>query len=92
MPQLSRSKTKAKTKSIRARSQLGRELSRQVSQSTFIKTLRRLADGLESGQQLAVTVRGARVGLPKRAVFSVEYEQEGGEHELELQVCWKTRE
>ena len=65
-----------------------RDAERSCSKEEFIATLRRIADALESGEQVRIQVVGKRFSIPANATFSIEHEVEGGEAELELQARW----
>lgn len=67
----------------------GRDEERSVSTATFVKTLRRMADAIEAGEQFVIQVKGERVRVPNGAALSVEHERQGGAEEIELQVKWK---
>ena len=51
--------------------------------------LRRLADGLERGEQFVIQIAGERVHVPKHAAVNIEHEQGKGGEEIEFQVVWK---
>lgn len=65
-----------------------RDVERSVSKDEFIATLRRIADALESSDQVRIQVVGKRFSIPANATFSIEHEVQGGETELELQARW----
>ncbi len=65
-----------------------RDVERVYSTSEFASKLRRLADALETGKRFEIQVAGERVYVPARAEFSVEYEREGNEEEIEFQLKW----
>lgn len=67
-----------------------RDVERDCTPQTFVETLRRLADALESGDSFRIQVAGKRFTVPADAALSIEHEDEGGEEELELQLKWKS--
>lgn len=53
--------------------------------------LRRLADALEEGRAFEIQVAGERVRVPPHAAVEFEYQREGDEEELEIEVKWTRR-
>ena len=68
-----------------------RDIEKAYPAHQFAAKLRRLADSVESGDPFTIQIAGERIRVPKRAVFDVEHEREGGEEEIEFQLKW-TRE
>lgn len=52
------------------------------------RTLRRLADALESEKPFRVQVAGERIRVPPRAEFSIEPERDEDSEEIEFQLTW----
>ena len=69
-----------------------RDVERDCSTQSFVQTLRRLADALESGESFRIQVANARFTVPQDASLSIEHEVEDGDEELELQLRWKRSE
>jgi amphi-Trp domain-containing protein len=67
-----------------------RDVERDCSTSTFVETLRRLADALEAGDPFRIQVAGKRFTVPSTASLSIEHEASDGEEELELQLRWRS--
>jgi amphi-Trp domain-containing protein len=65
-----------------------RDVERDCSVETFVESLRRLADALESGEPFRIQVAGKRFTVPKGASLSIEHEIEDGDEELEFQLRW----
>lgn len=65
-----------------------RDVEKITDREYFAKTLRRVADAVESGESFRIQVAGHRFTVPADAVMSVEHEAEEGEEELELQFRW----
>ena len=65
-----------------------RDIEKAYPASQFAAKLRRLADSVESGEPFTIQIAGERIRVPKRAVFNVEHEREGGEEEIEFQLKW----
>jgi amphi-Trp domain-containing protein len=55
------------------------------------RKLRRLADALESGATFVVQIDGQRVRVPGDASVELEYESRGANHEIEIEISWKSR-
>ncbi|HEX8149777.1 MAG TPA: amphi-Trp domain-containing protein [Pyrinomonadaceae bacterium] len=53
--------------------------------------LRRLADALEEGRTFDIQVAGERVRVPPHASVEFEYQREGDEEELEIELKWTRR-
>jgi len=54
-----------------------------------VAKLRRLADALEEGKSFEIQVAGERIYVPPYATVEFEYEREGDEEELEIELRWK---
>lgn len=67
-----------------------RDIEKHYSRSQFVAKLRRLADALESSGPFVIQVAGEKLHVPREAVFNIEHEVVGGEHELEFQLRWKS--
>ena len=53
-----------------------------------VAKLRRLADALEQGRAFDIQVAGERVRVPPHATVEFEYQREGDEEELEIELKW----
>lgn len=67
-----------------------RDVERDCTAAYFAKTLRRIADAVEAGEDFRIQVANTRFTVPSSAALSVEHEAEDGDEELELQLKWKT--
>lgn len=67
-----------------------RDVERDCTAAYFAKTLRRLADAVEAGEEFRVQVAGQRFVVPAGAALSIEHEAEDGDEELEFQLKWKS--
>jgi amphi-Trp domain-containing protein len=65
-----------------------RDLTRAYDRTRFVAKLRRLADAIESERAFTIQVAGERLRIPASAVFNVEHERSGSQHELEFQLLW----
>jgi amphi-Trp domain-containing protein len=68
---------------------MDRDVEKITDRKFFAKTLRRVADAVESGESFRIQVAGHRLTVPADATVSIEHEAEEGEVELELQFSWK---
>lgn len=66
-----------------------RDVTKKYSTEDFVSKIRRLADGLEAGEQFVIQVAGERIRVPKDAVVSIEHERNSDNEELEFQITWK---
>jgi amphi-Trp domain-containing protein len=66
-----------------------RDIERTYPRAQFVNKLRRLADAIEQGRPFTITVAGERLRIPSSALFNIEHERAGGEHEVEFQLRWK---
>lgn len=69
-----------------------RDVTKTYSTKAFISKLRRLADGLEAGEQFVIQIAGERIRVPKGAAVSVEHERDADSEEIEFQITWKRSE
>jgi amphi-Trp domain-containing protein len=51
--------------------------------------LRRIADALESSRRFEIKIGGNRVYVPAGATIEVEYERNGDEEGIEIEISWK---
>ena len=66
-----------------------RDVTKKYPVKQFIQKIRRLADGLEAGEQFTIQIAGERIKVPKHAVVSVEHESGENGTEIEFQITWK---
>ncbi len=66
-----------------------RDVTKKYPVKQFIQKIRRLADGLEAGEQFTIQIAGERIKVPKHAVVSVEHESDENGTEIEFQITWK---
>lgn len=67
-----------------------RDITKKYPVKSFISKIRRLADGLENGEQFVIQIANERIRVPKEAVVSIEHERGDGTEEIEFQISWKT--
>ena len=68
-----------------------KDVEKSYSNKGVAAKLRRLADALEQGRTFDIQVAGERVRVPPRAEVEFEYQREGDEEELEIEVKWSRR-
>ncbi len=68
-----------------------KDVEKSYSNKGVAAKLRRLADALEQGRTFEIQVAGERVRVPPRATVEFEYQREGDEEELEIEVKWTRR-
>jgi amphi-Trp domain-containing protein len=61
---------------------------KSYSNKESIAKLRRLAEALEKGEPYEIQIAGKRIYVPADATVSFEFEQEGDEMELDIEVKW----
>lgn len=66
-----------------------RDVEKTYRRSEFVAKLRRLADAIEGEGAFNIQVAGERLRIPADALFNIEHERDGGEHELEFQLRWR---
>ena len=69
-----------------------RDITKKYPVKSFISKIRRLADGLEKGEQFVIQIANERIRVPKGAIVSIEHERGDGVEEIEFQIVWKTAE
>lgn len=68
-----------------------RDIEKTYSRAQFVAKLRRLADALEQGKTFEIQVAGERVRVPPHATVEFEYQREGDDEELEIELKWTRR-
>lgn len=66
-----------------------RDITKTYPLKSFIGKIRRLADGLEKGEQFTIQIANERIRVPKNAVVNIEHERSGDGEEIEFQIVWK---
>lgn len=65
-----------------------RDIEKTYPRREFVAKLRRLADAIETESAFTIQVAGQRLRIPADALFNIEHETSGGDHELEFQLKW----
>ena len=69
-----------------------RDVTKTYPVKQFISKIRRLADGLEKGEQFTIQIANERIRVPKHAVVNIEHERGEDGEEIEFQIVWKRSE
>jgi amphi-Trp domain-containing protein len=65
------------------------EVSQSLSSEEFASRLRRLADVIERGEAITISVGDTTLTVPEEREYSVECEVSSDEVEIEYQVRWR---
>jgi amphi-Trp domain-containing protein len=68
-----------------------KDVEKSYSNKGVVAKLRRLADALEQGRTFEIQVAGERVRVPPHATVEFEYQREGDDEELEIELKWTRR-
>ncbi len=66
-----------------------RDVTKKYPVKQFVSKIRRLADGLEAGEQFTIQIANERIRVPKHAIVSIEHERGEDGEEIEFQITWK---
>ncbi len=66
-----------------------KEVEKSYATKETVAKLRRLADALENEKTFEIQVAGERIYVPPYAQVGFEYERDGDEEELEIEIKWK---
>ena len=64
------------------------DIEKSYSRREVVAKLRRLADALESETSFEIQIAGHRIVMPPDAVVEFEYQREGNEEEIEIEMKW----
>ena len=67
------------------------DVEKSYSNKEVVAKLRRLADSLEQGKTFEIQIAGNRIYVPADATVEFEYDREGDEEEVEIELKWKRR-
>ena len=65
------------------------DIEKSYTNKEFVDKIRRLADCIENNENFRIMVDGENLYVPDDAIFTIEYEKEDGENEIEFQIKWK---
>ena len=70
---------------------LEKDVEKSYSTKEVVAKLRRLADALEEEKTFEIQIAGERISVPPYATVEFEYEREGDEEGVEIELRWKRR-
>jgi amphi-Trp domain-containing protein len=65
------------------------DVERSYSNKEVVAKLRRLADALEEEKTFEIQIGGERIYIPPYATVEFEYERQGDEEEVEIELRWQ---
>lgn len=68
-----------------------KDVEKSYATGEVVAKLRRLADALESEKTFEIQIAGERIYVPPYATVEFEYQREGDEEEVEIELKWKRR-
>ena len=78
-------------KKIEIEIEIEKDVEKEYSAKDVASKLRRLADALENGTSFEIQIDGERVYIPANATIEFEYQREGNESEMEIEIKWEHR-
>jgi amphi-Trp domain-containing protein len=66
-----------------------KEVEKSYSTKEVVAKLRRFADALEEQKTFEIQIAGQRIYIPPYATVEFEYERQGDEEEVEIELKWK---
>lgn len=67
------------------------DVEKTYSNKEVVDKLRRLADALEQGKTFEIQIAGERIYVPPTATVEFEYERQGDEQEMEIEIKWNKK-
>ena len=67
------------------------DVEKSYSNKEVVAKLRRLADALEDGKTFEIQIAGERIYVPPYATVEFEYERQGDEEGVEIELSWKRK-
>ncbi len=67
-----------------------RDVTKTYPLKSFVRKIRRLADGLEDKKQFTIQISNERIMVPEDAIVNIEHERGKDGEEIEFQIVWKT--
>jgi amphi-Trp domain-containing protein len=68
---------------------LEKDVEKSYSNNEVVAKLRRLADALEQQKTFEIQIAGERIYIPPHATVEFEYERQGDDEEVEIELSWK---
>ncbi len=69
-----------------------KDVEKSYSTKEVIAKLRRLADAMEAEKTFEIQIAGERIYIPPYADIEFEYQREGDDEEVEIELKWKRRQ
>jgi len=66
-----------------------KDVEKSYATKEVVAKLRRLADALEQEKTFEIQIAGERIYIPPHATVEFEYQSEGDEEEVEIELKWK---
>ena len=66
-----------------------KDVEKSYSTKEVVAKLRRLADAIEEEKTFEIQIAGQRIYIPPYAAVEFEYERNGDEEEVEIELKWK---
>ena len=67
------------------------DVEKSYSNKEVVAKLRRLADALEEEKTFEIQIAGERIYVPPYATVEFEYERQGEDEEVEIELRWKRK-
>ena len=68
------------------------DVEKSYANKDVVAKLRGLADALEAGETFEIQIAGQRVYAPPDATVTFEYQRDGDDEEMEIEVKWSRRQ
>ena len=66
-----------------------KDVEKSYSNKEVAAKLRRLADALEGEKAFEIQIAGERIYIPPSATVEFEYQRQGDDEEVEIEIKWK---
>jgi len=66
-----------------------KDVEKSYSNKEVVAKLRRLADALEEERTFEIQIAGERIYIPPYAKVEFEYERQGDDEEVEIELTWR---
>lgn len=68
-----------------------KDVEKSYTNREVVAKLRRLADALEEEKTFEIQIAGERIYVPPYAQIEFEYQREGDEEEVEIELKWRRK-
>lgn len=69
--------------------EIEKDVEKKYATREVVAKLRRLADALEQGTTFEIQIAGERIYVPSYATVEFEYQRQGNEEEMEIEIKWE---